>query len=836
MSQNQQFKKVKLFRALKVVFYSLGLPLFLVTVFLSAIKFLGHDPFMGETATTTALGFFKQIEAYVTAPALYGFWIACALWVFISIVHIVLNKTVKNQKVKMLSVLAVCLIVMLGSGFIMDGVFQGKVAELQKNAPEGVVVEDYKTQLSYYRTFTSNAVKKNDTLNLIAQVDLLQHVYNVEMEGVDKGGTAGNIANKPVSYYNVIDADGNQGVDISFKIDEKTGAYKLNVDERNNIVGDGNITKEIEGNQLIRLKPQNGKLVINGKEYPNYWYKERVTNSKEKIYVWYAKDMMPIGTEYANGAKVDNSPITEGIYGTGIYNKNGMLSDGWVFSIYNVLDILEDYYEGKAISEKYSALVESLYEEAETTRDAYYQGLIPDPDGNYASKWEQTMYTQEIDLANRFSLTRRRLDQLVAKLGALLGKNSLFDFLLKPNEDGTTGIEGVAGEFGVGDMLKPILEKLQKGMSFATDIIKNDTTMATVIEYVKAALNIPDTTEIKDVYIVLAYAGATDIFGVERDHMYLALVKDNGAGAIGTNPAKVKDGGDVLLDIDFSDKILDDENSDFAFDLDHLSEFLNTAINGLLKKFNINLKSILVDNTIGSLLGGLLIKDIKIDGVVYKGLEIGGMQIPLFDSDYNAAIDVAGILTNLLSSLYYYQSPVIKPVWEFYGWQESTDESYIEASKALKQFQRAEYEAVAYGGMIGSVLIGDKLGTGSYPSALGLADLTAVRQLKYDLSYKRDFYPIYNTRDMIMFFTGIIILFYFLSFVAQQKEIEYATGVLVAEDRKPRQKKAKKGANVDEIAMDAIGATVDEQNEQGVEAPAGDTALPDQENTDKGVL
>lgn len=106
------------------------------------------------------------------------------------------------------------------------GIYHGRSVPRQscrasKNAPEGVVVEDYKTQLSYYRTFTSNAVKKNDTLNLIAQVDLLQHVYNVEMEGVDKGGTAGNIANKPVSYYNVIDADGNQGVDISFKIDEK---------------------------------------------------------------------------------------------------------------------------------------------------------------------------------------------------------------------------------------------------------------------------------------------------------------------------------------------------------------------------------------------------------------------------------------------------------------------------------------------------------------------------------------------------------------------------------------------------------------------------------------
>lgn len=827
MSQNQQYKKVKLFRTLKIVFYSLGLPLFLVTVFLSAIRFIGHDPFMGETATTIALGFFTQIESYVTAPALYGFWIACALWLFISIVHIILSKTVKNPKVRMLSVLAVCLVVMLGAGFVMDAVFEAKVTEIMQNAPAGVEVKDYKTQLSYYRHLSSNAEKKDDTLNLIEKVNLLENVYNVEMEGANKGGTAGNIANKPVSYWNIIDDEGNQGVDISFVFNEKTGGYDLQ------LVADGDLSKEIEGEQLVRLAPNaNGQLEINGKVYSHYWYKQRATKAGEKIYVWYTKDMMPVGTEYENGTTADKAPITEGVYGTGIYNQNGMLSDGWVFSIYNVLEILEDYYEGQAEMEKYSALLESVYEDAETNRDAYYSGLIPDQDGNYADPWLQTLYTQEIEIGERFSLTRRELDALVAKLGALLGNNSLFDFLLKPNEDGESGLGGIADQFGLGDILKPILEKLQKGMSFVETFFGGDAAkMTEVAGYIRAALGLADSVAINDIYIVLAYAGATDALGVKRDNLYIALVRDNGAGAIGTNPANVKNGGDVLVDIDFSDKLLDEEESDYAFDLDHLSTFLNTAINGLLGKFGVNLKSILVDNAIGKLIGGLLIKDITIDGKTYKGLEISGLQIPLFDEDYNAAIDISAILTNLLSSLYYYQSPTIKPVWEFAGW-DSLDKDYTAASEAYKKFSRAEYEAVAHGGLIGSVLIGDNLGTGAYPSSLGLTDLKAVQQLKTDLSYKREFYPLYAARDVIMFFTGIVILFYFLSFVAHEKEIEYATGKLVAKTRD--KKKGAKRTDANDVATDETTANADASETDAVSE--GEDALLAQENTDKEVL
>lgn len=223
MSQTQQYKKVKLYRTLKVVFYMLGLPLFLVAVCFTAVRFIGHDPFMGETTFTTALGFFKQAESYITAPALYGVWIGFGVWAFISIVHIVLSKTVKNPRVRMFSVVAVCMVVMLLTGVVLDTVLDNKITEIQAQYEgTGVVVNDYKTQLSYYRTVSSNALKKNDTLNLIAQVDLMKNVYNVEMEGANKSGVAGNISNKPVTYYSVIDDEGNQGVDISFVKDRKS--------------------------------------------------------------------------------------------------------------------------------------------------------------------------------------------------------------------------------------------------------------------------------------------------------------------------------------------------------------------------------------------------------------------------------------------------------------------------------------------------------------------------------------------------------------------------------------------------------------------------------------
>lgn len=61
----------------------------------------------------------------------------------------------------MFSVVAVCMVVMLLTGVVLDTVLDNKITEIQAQYEgTGVVVNDYKTQLSYYRTVSSNALKK----------------------------------------------------------------------------------------------------------------------------------------------------------------------------------------------------------------------------------------------------------------------------------------------------------------------------------------------------------------------------------------------------------------------------------------------------------------------------------------------------------------------------------------------------------------------------------------------------------------------------------------------------------------------------------------------------
>ena len=80
---------------------------------------------------------------------------------------------------------------------------------------------------------------------------------------------------------------------------------------------------------------------------------------------------MPLGTEYANDSSQTNT--MDGVYGTGIYNSNGMLSDGWAFSLDNVLNILEDYYSAQEeiAANKYDSKFESMYTKAVKARERY---------------------------------------------------------------------------------------------------------------------------------------------------------------------------------------------------------------------------------------------------------------------------------------------------------------------------------------------------------------------------------------------------------------------------------------------------------------------------------
>ena len=872
--QDRQLKKVKLYRVLKVVFYSLGLPLFVMAVFLASVRFIGNDPFTGNSTIASQLGFFKDINILFTSPALYGVWIALGIWAVIAIVHIVLSKTVKSRKVRAMSVTAFTLVVMFGCLLGLDVGMSGRVESIAKDAPSTVTVQDYKTLLSYYRTISSNAHGKNLTESLIDQIEALERVYNVEMEGVIKTGTAGAISNKPVTYYNIISDDGVTGIDIGFKTENGQAKLDCTGSGGNYTIapGDGKITREVEGTQVVRLEPNgSGKLVINGKTYSHYWAKDRKAVNGTTVYTWYCRDMQ--SAAWIEGD--DSSEITNrksGVYGDALYSQNGLISDGWVFSVENVLEILEDYYEAKeaidnGAAKYYAEAYADMYSNAVARRDNYYN--------NEADAWLKALYNQEVYMSERFSLTRGEIDELIAKVGALLGDNKLFDYLFAGLDDtlssgGDLGMVGDLVSGFLGGSLGDFFKKLNNGIGLSTFGL-DSATLATVTD-ILGTLTGKTYDYVDDLILTVSYK-APDCYNVKHENLYVGLVRGVGEwkfvesdGSVGeavpVHRKKVinkvvvdgvekeeiewvwvydqrvpdpeggedldipfttteKDGKlydkdnkevqfviapgsdptkDIILDIDFNDEILPDSPTNgydeingtdtFAFDFDTLSAFLNKGLNSLLEKYNINIK----EGIINTLLG-LFLKDIDVNGNAFTGLIISGIEIPIINANGEIELDINGILENLLKGWYGYQSSVIKPVWEFYVDPEAAPE-YAIAQANYAKYERALYTGKIYGGMIGSTLIGDSLGTGSYPSALGLADLASVQQLKVDMSYQPEYFPLMALRDMIVLFSGLVILFYFISFVAAQREDDYATGKMVARNRKEDKATKKHEASV----------------------------------------
>lgn len=850
----KQYKKVKLYRALKVLFYCCGLPLFVLAVFFTAVKFIGHDPFNGEATFTRSLDMLQVYERTLSGSSLYGVWCAFGIWAVIAVFQIIFAKTIKNRRARMFATVAITLVLMLGALLVVDTLYARKMDGftnpingehtdgLKDQVPDGVTMNDYRTQLSYYRTISTNAAKKDLTNNLIEKINLLKKVYNVEMEGVDKIGSAGNVSNDPVTYASVISDDGQIGVDISFvggklqleevnkrMVEHKAllgGSVGAVVDD-NRLTGDDNqslpsknwhwgmssqkeydpnntvlpdywnpdnvryldrqseITGEtcIEANQVIRLCPtENGELKINGRVYSHYVAVARTDLAGNEYYVWYAKDLFPADYDFEKQKGV----ITDGIYGKAIYNNNGNVADGWIFSLYNVLEILEDYYGSevninKRIQEteigKYATLRGQIVAAAAERRNEYYTT-------GAASAWEKALYKQEVFNANKFSMTHYRLDALLAEVGNMLGRNYLFDYLFSPDAV-------------IGSIIQPILSPLREGVKL-TEFLKgqfslNDATCATVVDVFK---KITGDDTLTDVYIKLFYP-ATD----EEGHFTLTINKNDAAG-------------DVILDIDFSNELIEykEENPEFAFDLDHLSEFLNHTLNQFIDLSS--MKDTL--NTVLGLVGGLISALDTSNGVALNIALLGSnVHIQVLDKDFKFALDIDEILLTLLDGLYYYESSAIQPVWNFYVDPEETNTNMVYIEEQFADQDRAYFTGTKYGQLIGSTLIGKTLGATqamsggiSYDAKYGLTDLASVEQVKWDLGYMPEAFPIYGFREMLALLSGVVVLMVFLSYYCADKEYLYATGQLV-----PKEKKNKKKGAEDSVAEG-------EPNAENPEAPA----------------
>ena len=404
-------KKAKLFHVLKIAYYCLGFPIFFLAVLCLVMQNYGHVPFMGE-----ATGQYIAIKSVFTSPAMYSIWIALAVWAVTVIVQIVCNYLIKNRNTRVLTVMAVMLVILLLPIFIIDGVYTAKLNDLAETSPEGVVVKDYKTHLAYYRTNTSATningstmkVSFNDTL----KSDILEFctTYNVPYNGQMFHSTAGSFENEGLRYddfnydYNADGViDSYDHVLIKTPVDDKPWG-------------------RIDKNSLT-LTDCNGEnpKTFEGEFFCMKYVQQVSPDSSENVdcYVWYRVDK--------------TTPVeSEGYYGKAYYNTNGMLADGYVFSVEVALNILEEYYQAEEdMKELFKATGYANENELRAEIKAGAMARLEERyTGENATEEEKFLWEKETSYAASHSLTIVELNSVLAELGSVVGSAQLITNLL----------------------------------------------------------------------------------------------------------------------------------------------------------------------------------------------------------------------------------------------------------------------------------------------------------------------------------------------------------------------------------------------------------------------
>ena len=781
--------KVKLFRTLKVVFYALGLPLFAFAVVITAAtEYVGEFAYNGSAATEL----FASMKVLFNGTALYGVWVAAGVWLLIAVIHIILTKTVKNRRARTLLVGIVTLVVMLAPVIVMDLVIPVKLDSIAAELPEGVTIASYQDEKGHFYTRTSaswtpSGKYESNNYYFVTGVEGFLKTYNIGMYGGTKSGTANNTVNAPVTFGELYD-------DASGKAPFAEAAFK-------NRYVKSDTTVTVEDETATVNTNGNGQLVVNNIVFENYVL--GATNS-----MWYRKEL---GAEMKDGA-----------YGYGSYNYNGQFSDGYVYGIDTALAILEDYYYSQkrmteitnelTLASNASALPsnETIIAKATELREEYY--TLKD---SGATAYEQWVWGEQANIAGKYSLTQGELENVLDALGTALGENGLgpaLKYLL-----GT--VSSLLTDFNI-QLSGVQLNQIDNGLEV---VIEGDKTTD------------PPGADIIITVTIAPWADAeTGRNSGGKDALNISLSGiAGGEYHLGLDSRLISGLSDLLDSLVANAKILRNEATGATYT--SVAEIVYDVLNGG------GAGTIGTVGTIFGLVSGLIsiVGDIT-DLITIETNEDGEVITSTEDMLY-------GLITNLLEGLYWYSSPVIKPVYEFYEQaaeelatgNDETKALVKEYGKQLADYDRAVYEGGMHGYMIGSVIIpgasliaGDTLGNGSY-SATVPASYEEVILFKTELSYKRWLYPLLGVRECLVCFVPFVVLFILLSGVAAEKEMLYATEQETAKKSKKDKKKEEEAAKeeADIIASEAA----EEQVTESV-APEEGAAPLAEENNDKEVL
>ena len=780
--------KVKLFRTLKVVFYALGLPLFAFAVVITAAtEYVGEFAYNGSAATEL----FASMKVLFNGTALYGVWVAAGVWLLIAVIHIILTKTVKNRRARTLLVGIVTLVVMLAPVIVMDLVIPVKLDSIAAELPEGVTIASYQDEKGHFYTRTSaswtpSGKYESNNYYFVTGVENFLKTYNIGMYGGTKSGTANNTVNAPVTFGELFDDAKGEAPFAGAKFKDKY------------VKPDTTVT--VEDETATVTTNGNGQLVVNNIVFENY-----VLGASNGM--WYRKEL---GAEMKDGA-----------YGYGSYNYNGQFSDGYVYGIDVALEILEDYYYSQkrmteisnelTLASNASALPsnDAIIAKATELREEYY--TLKD---SGATAYEQWVWGEQANIAGKYSLTQGELENVLDALGTALGENGLgpaLKYLL-----GT--VSSLLTDFNI-QLSGVQLNQIENGLEV---VIEGDKTTTPPEE------NIVITVTIAPWYI----DEERNSDGKDALNISLSGIA-GGEYHLGLDSRLISGLSDLLDSLVANAKILRNEATGATYT--SVAEIVYDVLNGG------GAGTIGTVGTIFGLVGGLIsiVGDIT-DLITIETNEDGEVITSTEDMLY-------GLVGNLLEGLYWYSSPVIKPVYEFYEQAAEelatgTDETKAlvkEYGKQLADYDRAVYEGGMHGYMIGSVIIpgssliaGDTLGNGSY-SATVPASYEEVILLKTELSYKRWLYPLLGVRECLVCFVPFVVLFILLSGVAAEKEMLYATEQETAKKSKKDKKKEEEAAKeeADIIASEAAEEQVTEST-----VPEEGAAPLAEENNDKEVL
>ena len=766
--------KVKLFRTLKVVFYCLGLPLFIFAVIITAAtEYVGEFAYAGLADTEL----FASMKVLFNGTALYGVWVAAGVWLLIAIVHIILVKTVKNRRARTMLPGIVTLVAMLAPVVVMDLVLPVPLDKIAADAPEGVTIASYEDEKGHFYTRTSaswTADGKHESNNYyyITGVEDFLRTYNIGMGGGTKSGVANNTSNVPVRFGDLyIEGEGAPYADSAFA---------------NKVVKSGT-TVTVNG-ESVTVSDSTEQLIVDGTVFADYYY--GTANG-----LWYRTSA--------------TAQMGDGVYGYASYNSNGMLSDGYVYGIDVALEILEDYYYSQKrmteLSNEATLGGYTIPSDAEIkaaaaqAREEYYS------ENGAASGYEKWLWNKQTAISEDFSLTQAELETVLDALGGAIG-DALGDELVVL----LRSLSGLLSKINLGEGV--VIGQTDNGM--VVNITSGETTTRIAIEVAESASMGGERV------LTIALSGTT--FG-------------DGVYELGLDSRLISGLSELLDSLVANANILRNETTGATYT--SVAEIVYDVLNGggtgtigtVGTIFGLvgGLISIIGDIT------GLITIEADADGNVTTSTEdmLYGIITNLLQGLYWYS-------SSEIRPVYDFYVDGLASLGVNVTSDDAAAQAAAEYAEQLSLYDRAVYEGGMHGYMIGSVIIpgssliaGDTLGNGSYSAAVP-ASYEEVMQFKIELSYKKWLYPLLGVRECLVCFVPFVVLFILLSGMAAEKEMLYATGQESAKKTRKQKKQEKEAAAA---AVGAAGVAEDVQAAGNV-PPEERTEPLVSENNDKEVL